>query len=123
MFDTVLAYATNGVVVGTVGLTLGVVFGQKIKDFLSGVPAEARTAAEALATKTKNDLKTALSAAKADVLSKITPVAVKPPVPVAPVAPIAPAPVAPAPVAPAPAAAPVVAVVVPVAPVEPAAHA
>jgi hypothetical protein len=43
------------------------VFGTKIKDFFSGVPAEARTAANTLLT----DTKAKLSAAKADVLADV----------------------------------------------------
>lgn len=43
------------------------VFGTKIKDFFTGVPAEARTAANTLLT----DTKAKLSAAKADVLADV----------------------------------------------------
>lgn len=94
MFATAMSYIENAFVTGAIGLVIGVLFGQKIKDWLSGVPADFRAAMVNVEAKAKTDV----SAAIADVFSKINPVAVKPPVAPAPVP--APAP-APAPVAPA----------------------
>lgn len=88
MFDTVLAYATSTSVLCALTFAATLVFSTKIKDFLAGTPAEARAAATALEAKVKADL----AAAKADVLAKYTPSALKPvvAVPVAPPAPVAP---------------------------------
>jgi hypothetical protein len=98
--DTVLSYLSNAFVAGAIGVVLGMVFGQKIKDFVTGVPSDFRSAMTNLEAKAKADVKAAL----ADVFAKINPVAVK-----------APAPPAPAPPAPAPAVV-VAAVAPPVAP-------
>jgi hypothetical protein len=84
--DTVIAYLSNAFVAGAIGLALGIAFGQKIKDAVTGVPADVRTTANALVGKVKADLATA----RLDVISKYVPVAVKPPAPpAAPPAPVA----------------------------------
>lgn len=87
--DTLLAYATNTVVVGAVCLVLGVVFGQKIKDYIVGTPSELRSVMSTLEANTKAEVK----AATADVFSKLLPTSVKPAVPApAPAPVVAPAP-------------------------------
>lgn len=83
MFTTILDYASNAFVAGAIGLTLGIVFGQKIKDYVMGVPTDVRSAADSLVTKVKADL----ASARLDVIAKFVPVAVKPPA--APLAPAA----------------------------------
>jgi hypothetical protein len=83
MFTTVLAYASNTVVVAAIALVVGVVFSQKIKDFFTGVPSELRAAMSAVEAKTKADLQ----AATGDVLSKLPTGVAKVVAPVAPVAP------------------------------------
>jgi hypothetical protein len=95
--DTVLAYLSNAFVAGAIGLTLGIVFGQKIKDFVTGVPADVRATSEALITKVKADLNTA----RLDVLAKFVPAATKPAVPPAPAIIQVPVPTATPPAAPA----------------------
>lgn len=92
MFATAMSYIENAFVTGAIGLVCGILFGQKIKDWLSGVPADFRTAMQNVEVKAKADV----SAAVADVFARINPVAVKPPVAPAP----APAPVVATPVAP-----------------------
>lgn len=95
--ETVFAYLSNAFVAAAIGLVLGVVFGQKIKDTVLGIPSDVRSTADALVGKVKADL----AAARLDVIAKYVPVAVKPPAPPAP----APAPVVvqvPVPSAPAP---------------------
>ena len=83
MLTTVLAYASNTVVVAAIALVVGVVFSQKIKDFFTGVPSELRAAMAAVEAKTKADLQ----AATGDVLSKLPTGVAKVVAPVAPVAP------------------------------------
>jgi hypothetical protein len=73
--STVIDYLSNAFVAAAIGLTLGILFGQKIKDFVMGVPADVRATSEALITKVKSDL----TAARLDVIAKYTPTAVKPP--------------------------------------------
>ncbi len=77
-----LAYATNTVVLCVASLVAGVVFGQKIKDYISGVPSGFRTAMKSVETKAKADAQAAI----ADVFAKITPAAAKPAAPAAPAA-------------------------------------
>lgn len=89
--STVIDYLSNAFVAAAIGLTLGILFGQKIKDFVMGVPADVRATSEAMISKVKSDL----TAARLDVIAKYTPAAVKPPVPVA--APAAPVVLTPAP--------------------------
>lgn len=111
-----LSYLTNPIVLAVEGLIVGVLFSQKIKDWVSGTSAEFRVAMTSVETKAKSDVKVAV----ADVFSKIVPVpavqqaagvvvpAVAAPVivsatamPAAPLAPVVPAPAAPlAPAAP-----------------------
>lgn len=100
--STFLDYATNAFVTGAIGLTLGILFGQKIKDFVMGIPSDVRSTADGLVSKVKADL----AAARLDVISKYVPVAVKPTAPVAPAAPPAPVVAPPAATAPAAPAAP-----------------
>jgi hypothetical protein len=73
--DTAIAYLSNAFVAGAIGLALGIVFGQKIKDYVMGVPTDVRSAADSLVTKVKADL----ASARLDVIAKFVPVAVKPP--------------------------------------------
>jgi hypothetical protein len=84
--ETILAYATNTAVLCVASLVVGVVFGPKIKDFVTGAPAGFRSAMNSIEAKAKADAK----AAVADVFAKITPVAAKgvAPAPAAPVAPV-----------------------------------
>lgn len=95
MFDTVIAYLSNAFVAGAVGMAAGVAFGPKITDFVMGIPTDTR----AVLTAVENDVKSKLAAARMDVLAKVAPAAVKPPV-LTPVA-VPPSPAAPPPVAPA----------------------
>ena len=86
--QTVLAYITNTFVVGAVCLVLGVVFSQKIKDYIAGVPAGFRTAMNTVEANAKTEVKTAI----ANVLAKHSPVTatVNPaPAPASPPAPAA----------------------------------
>lgn len=93
MFSTFLGYLENSLVVGSICLVLGVVFSQKIKDWLLGVPTDFRKAMVNVEAKAKADVQAAIS----DVFAKINPPALKPPAPAA----IVPVPVpAPAPEAP-----------------------
>jgi hypothetical protein len=90
MFSTALGYLDNSLICGAIGLVVGIIFSQKIKDFVTGVPSGFRTAMANVETQAKADI----SAAIADVFSKITPVTAKPPAPPAvPVAPVVVAPV------------------------------
>lgn len=96
--STVIDYLSNAFVAAAIGLTLGILFGQKIKDFVTGVPADVRATSEALITKVKADLNTA----RLDVLAKFVPAATKPvPAPPAPVLVPVPVPAATPPAAPA----------------------
>lgn len=81
--ETLLAYATNTAVVGVAGLVVGVIFSQRIKDYLSGVPTGFRTAMTAVEAKAKADAQAAI----ADVFARFTPSPVKPVAPATPVAP------------------------------------
>jgi hypothetical protein len=72
---TALAYATSTAVLCTACLVAGVVFSQKIKDWVSGTSAEFRSAMNSVETKAKSDVK----AAVADVFAKIVPAPVAPP--------------------------------------------
>lgn len=94
--ETVLAYASNTVVLCAITCVVSVLFAQKIKDWFAGIDGNTRSALTSL----EGVVKSKLDTAKADVLNSIVPV--KPPV----VPAVAAAPVAPAPVAPAPAPAP-----------------
>jgi hypothetical protein len=101
MVNAVTAYVTNPVIAGVIGLVLGALFGTKIKDFLTGIPSEFRTAMNTVEAKAKADVK----AATADVFSKLVPAAPKVVAPAAPPAPVVaaqtgPTGTAPAPVAP-----------------------
>lgn len=91
MVDAVTAYLVNPFIAAAIGVVLGIVFGQKIKDFVTGVPSEFRSAMSSVETKAKADV----SAAVADVFAKIVPATAKPVAPVAPAAPAAPTPEAP----------------------------
>jgi hypothetical protein len=82
---TAISYATSTAVLCTASLVAGVLFSQKIKDWVSGTSAEFRSAMASVEAKAKADVK----AAVADVFSKIVPV--PPPAP----APAPPAPEAP----------------------------
>jgi uncharacterized membrane protein len=83
MVNAVTAYVTNPVIAGVIGIVLGTMFGTRIKDFITGVPSEFRSAMSAVESKAKADVK----AATADVFSKLVP---------APAAPVKAAPPAPA---------------------------
>lgn len=72
---TAISYATSTAVLCTASLVAGVLFSQKIKDWVSGTSAEFRSAMAGVEAKAKADVK----AAVADVFSKIVPV--PPPVP------------------------------------------
>lgn len=72
------------------------VFGTKIKDFFTGVPAEARTAANTLLADTKTKLTNAKLDVLADVKAKFTAAPAVKAVAVAPVVQVAPVAVAPA---------------------------
>ena len=61
MLATALEYISNAFVAGAIGLALGVAFGTKIKDFVTGVPAELRSAASALVTDTQAKIAAAIS--------------------------------------------------------------
>jgi hypothetical protein len=78
--ETILAYATNTVVLCVACLVAGVVFSQKIKDYISGAPAGFRSAMNSIETKAKADAQ----AAVADVFAKIAPAPEKPVAPAAP---------------------------------------
>lgn len=68
------------------------VFSQKIKDFVAGVPADLRSNLSALETSVKADVKSY----QASLIAKIAPASsnkAAPPVAVAPVAPVAPVPI------------------------------
>lgn len=99
MFTTALEYLSNTFVVAAISLVVGVVFSQKVKDYLMGIPADVRTALNGVEAKVKQDL----AAVRSDVLQKL-PVVLTPKTALAPApaaAPIAAAPAAPAPAAPA----------------------
>lgn len=80
MFSTAIDYLSNAFVAGAIGLVCGVIFSQKIKDWITGVPADFRT----LMKSVEADVKTKAAAAVADVFAKVAPVAVKPPAPPVP---------------------------------------
>jgi hypothetical protein len=67
MLDTILTYATNPMVVGSVCLVIGVMFGQALKDWLFGVHPGLRSAIRSVEHKAKRDIE----AAVADILSKL----------------------------------------------------
>lgn len=101
MVGTVLSYLENAIVTGCIGLVCGMVFGPKIKDWLSGVPADLRTALNGVEAKAKADIAAATS--KVVTALPAPPPVAKPaaPSPVAvPVAQQVPVPSAPAPAAP-----------------------
>lgn len=92
MFATLLGYLDSAMISGAICLVAGVIFSQKIKDFITGVPAGFRSAMTSVEAKAKADVQSAI----ADVFSKLTPVATKAPAPPpAPVVQAAPAPDAP----------------------------
>lgn len=81
MLNHFLAYATNTVVLCAACSVATLVFSQKIKDYIAGVPSGFRAAMTSVEDKAKADAR----AAVADVFSKLTPAAAKaPPVPQAP---------------------------------------
>lgn len=90
--QTFLAYFDIGVVVNVVIFVATLVFSQKIKDFVAGVPADLRSNLSALETSVKADVKSY----QASLIAKIAPASsnkAAPPVAVAPVAPVAPVPI------------------------------
>lgn len=97
--STAFTYATSTTVLCTASLVAGVVFAQKIKDWVTGTSKEFRAAMASVEDKAKADVK----AAVADVFAKIIPAPEPPPAPAAPVAPNV-VPLAPAAPAPGPAA-------------------
>lgn len=84
MVNAVTAYVTNPIIAGVIGLVLGALFGTKIKDFLTGIPSDFRSAMNTVEAKAKADVK----AATADVFAKIVPAAPKVVAPPAPPAPV-----------------------------------
>lgn len=86
--DLVLAYFSNAVVVGAICLTVGVIFSQRIKDYINGTPAGFRTAMNAAEAAAKQEVQRAIQNVFARVTATVTPA----PQPVAPqpVAPVAP---------------------------------
>lgn len=85
MIDAVTAYLVNPLIAAVIGLVLGTLFSQKIKDFISGVPSEFRSAMSSVEAKAKADV----SAATADVFAKFVPASLKPAAPATPaVAPV-----------------------------------
>jgi len=81
MFNTFFAYFANPLIAGCVGVVVGTLLSTKIKDFVTGVPKDFRSAMSSVEAKAKADVK----AATADVFAKIVPTPVKPAAPVAPV--------------------------------------
>ncbi|MDE2104540.1 MAG: hypothetical protein KGL39_45315 [Patescibacteria group bacterium] len=67
--NTFFAYATNTFVVGAACFVAGVIFSQKVKDWLFGVPAAFRASMKSLET----TIETEVNAATADVFAKFSP--------------------------------------------------
>lgn len=67
--ETILAYLSNAFVAGAIGLVAGVVFSQKIKDYITGAPAGFRVAMNGVEAKAKADV----AAATADIFAKFAP--------------------------------------------------
>lgn len=67
--DLALTYITSPIILLVTGLVAGVVFSQKIKDWVSGTSAEFRSAMASVEAKAKADVKAAVT----DVFAKIVP--------------------------------------------------
>ena len=71
--STILAYATNTVVVGAACFVVGVLFSQKVKDWVFGVPSTFRASMKSL----EGTIESEVNAATADVFAKFAPVVKK----------------------------------------------
>ncbi len=80
MFGTILSYLENAVVVGAICFVCGMLFGPKVKDWFTGVPADLRAALKGVEAKAKADI--AVATAKVITTLPAPPAVVKPAAPV-----------------------------------------